>query len=80
MSRFEALFRPFRIGKVELKNRIVMLPMGNKLHGSTGEVTQRLIEYYQERAKGGVGLITVQSSLTFFNRPSSSAVVINASA
>jgi 2,4-dienoyl-CoA reductase-like NADH-dependent reductase (Old Yellow Enzyme family)/thioredoxin reductase len=56
------LFEPIKINRLEIKNRIVMLPMGNKLHSSIGEVTQRLIDYYVERAKGGVGLIVVQSS------------------
>ena len=56
------LFEPFRVKGLQLKNRIVMLPMGNKLHSASGEVTQTLIDYYQERAKGGVGLITVQAS------------------
>jgi 2,4-dienoyl-CoA reductase-like NADH-dependent reductase (Old Yellow Enzyme family) len=56
------LFEPIKINRLEIKNRIVMLPMGNKLHNSIGEVTQRLIDYYVERAKGGTGLIIVQSA------------------
>jgi 2,4-dienoyl-CoA reductase-like NADH-dependent reductase (Old Yellow Enzyme family)/thioredoxin reductase len=56
------LFEPIKINRLEMKNRIVMLPMGNKLHSSIGEVTQKLIDYYVERAKGGTGLIIVQSA------------------
>ncbi len=56
---FPKLFEPIYIGKVKLKNRIVMLPMGTAFATSSGEVTQRTIEHYVERAKGGAGLITV---------------------
>jgi 2,4-dienoyl-CoA reductase-like NADH-dependent reductase (Old Yellow Enzyme family)/thioredoxin reductase len=57
---FPKLFQPGRIGKLKIKNRVVMSPMG--LHynaGVNGEVTNRTIAYYGERAKGGVGLIMV---------------------
>ena len=52
------LFEPVSIGRVMLKNRIAMAPMG--LIGLTdqeGNPTQRAIDYYIERARGGVGLI-----------------------
>lgn len=51
------LFDPITVGGVELKNRIVMAPMGTWLAAGDGSVSQRLIDYYAERAKGGVGLI-----------------------
>jgi 2,4-dienoyl-CoA reductase-like NADH-dependent reductase (Old Yellow Enzyme family)/thioredoxin reductase len=57
------LSQPIKINGLSLKNRMVMLPMSNKLHSATGEVTQRLIDYYEERAKGGTGLIIVQLAL-----------------
>lgn len=57
------LFQPIKINELALKNRMVMLPMSNKLHSSTGEVTQRMIDYYEERARGGIGLIIVQLAL-----------------
>jgi 2,4-dienoyl-CoA reductase-like NADH-dependent reductase (Old Yellow Enzyme family)/thioredoxin reductase len=56
---FPKLFEPAYIGKVKLKNRLVMLPMGTAFGSPSGEVTQRTIDHYVERAKGGVGLITV---------------------
>lgn len=56
---FPRLFEPAKIGKLKLKNRIVMLPMGTAYATPSGEVTQRTIDHYVERAKGGVGLITV---------------------
>jgi 2,4-dienoyl-CoA reductase-like NADH-dependent reductase (Old Yellow Enzyme family)/thioredoxin reductase len=56
---FPKLFEPACIGKVKLKNRLVMLPMGVAYATPSGEVTQRTVDHYVERAKGGVGLITV---------------------
>jgi 2-enoate reductase len=52
------LMAPISIGKVEIKNRIAMAPMG--IIGLTepdGNPAQRAIDYYIERARGGVGLI-----------------------
>jgi 2,4-dienoyl-CoA reductase-like NADH-dependent reductase (Old Yellow Enzyme family)/thioredoxin reductase len=62
MEALEALFTPFRIGPLEIRNRIAMAPMATDLAGQTGAVTQRLIDYYAERAAGGVGLIIVESA------------------
>ena len=55
------LFAPLRIGPLELKNRIVMAPMATHYADETGAVTERLKNYYLERARGGVGLIIVES-------------------
>jgi 2,4-dienoyl-CoA reductase-like NADH-dependent reductase (Old Yellow Enzyme family)/thioredoxin reductase len=54
------LFSPITIKNMRLKNRIVMPPMGTRYATFGGAVTQRLIDYYVERARGGVGLIIVQ--------------------
>ena len=56
---FSKLFSPGQIGTVRLKNRIVKLPIGGYFCGVNGDVTDRTIAYYVERAKGGTGLITV---------------------
>ncbi len=53
------LFAPITIGSMQLKNRVVMPPMGTRYPSFGGTVTQRLIDYYVERARGGVGLIIV---------------------
>lgn len=59
MSNYENLFEPITIGSVEIKNRIVFAALDIVgLVGSKGEFTQRALDYYIERAKGGVGLIT----------------------
>ena len=57
---FKRLFQPGQIGKMQVKNRIVMPPMGTGYHDKGGYVSQRLIDYLEARAKGGVGLIIVE--------------------
>lgn len=52
------LFEPCKIGSVELKNRLVMAPITHNLN-EDGFVTQRTIQFFEERAKGGVGFIVV---------------------
>ena len=50
------LFTRVNIGKMRLKNRIIMCPMGNKTDPDGG-VQERNIDYFVERAKGGCGAI-----------------------
>ncbi len=55
---YPKLFEPIRIGKVEIKNRYSMAPMGPiGFSDINGAFSQQGIEYYVERAKGGTGLI-----------------------
>lgn len=56
------LFSKCKIGPVEIRNRIVMPPMVTFLANENGAVSQRQIDYYRERAKGGVGLIIVEAA------------------
>lgn len=61
MAKLEHLFSPIKIGTLEVKNRIKMSAMGihyPELINPDGSYTPRGIEYFIERAKGGVGLIT----------------------
>ena len=56
--KYPELFTPVSIGKVQLKNRFAMAPMGPLgLADAQGGFNQRGIDYYTERAKGGTGLI-----------------------
>ena len=55
------LFEPIRIGTLELKNRMVMAPMATHYADESGAVTARLKNYYAARARGGVGLIIIES-------------------
>jgi len=54
------LLEPFRLKNVEIGNRFVMPPMLSRLCHPDGIVSQKLIDYYVQRAKGGVGLIIVE--------------------
>ena len=57
--RFRKLFQPGRIGSMELKNRIVEAAMGTSLEREDGFVDDRIKDFYEERARGGVGLIVM---------------------
>jgi 2,4-dienoyl-CoA reductase-like NADH-dependent reductase (Old Yellow Enzyme family)/thioredoxin reductase len=56
---FTHLFTPTRIGDVELPNRMVMLPMTTGFCESDETVGDRFVDFYAERARGGVGLIII---------------------
>ncbi len=60
--QFPKLFEPMKIRGMELKNRIVMCPMENCYAEENGNVSERTIAYYRERAKGGVGWIDVEAT------------------
>ncbi len=52
------LFKPGKIGNLQIKNRIVMAGMGIRGLGELdGRFSERSIDYYGARAAGGVGLI-----------------------
>ena len=53
--KYNKLFKPAKIRNLEIKNRIAMAPMGVfGLVTQDGCFNQRAINYYVERAKGGV--------------------------
>lgn len=58
--KLATLFSPFAIKSMELRNRIVMPPMGTIMANADGEMVDRVIDYYAARADGGVGLITME--------------------
>lgn len=56
---YDVMFSPIRIGRLTIKNRLVMAPMGNiSMCEETGRPNEKMMQYFIERAKGGVGLIT----------------------
>ena len=55
--KYEKLFSRGNIVSLELKNRIVMPPMGCSLANADGTASPEIIRYYEERAKGGCALI-----------------------
>lgn len=60
------LFDPIHVGRFTLKNRIVMPAMAMEYATGEGEITDKVIDHYVERAGGGVGLIVTEH---FFVRP-----------
>ncbi len=63
MTQLTKLFEPGKIGKMELPNRLIMAPMGTKCYDEQGRMRERVVDYYVERVKGGVGFIIGQSSV-----------------
>ncbi|MCR5716769.1 MAG: NAD(P)/FAD-dependent oxidoreductase [Lachnospiraceae bacterium] len=57
---YEKIAMRGRIGSLNLKNRVVMPAMGVSLAQQNGEANEHIIRYYEERAKGGVGLIITE--------------------
>ena len=67
---YEKLFSPAKIGPVEIKNRLVMSPMGTGIANMDGTPTDAIIKWYEERAIGGCGLIyTEVCRVNDFNGP-----------
>jgi 2,4-dienoyl-CoA reductase-like NADH-dependent reductase (Old Yellow Enzyme family)/thioredoxin reductase len=60
MKMLKHLFTPIKIGTMEVRNRIVMPPMGTGFGAPDGTVTERHLNYYGARAKGGVGLVIAE--------------------
>jgi 2,4-dienoyl-CoA reductase-like NADH-dependent reductase (Old Yellow Enzyme family)/thioredoxin reductase len=64
MPEFTELFKPGMMGKVEIKNRIIMAPCGTHYSTHYGLVSDQQLAYYGERAKGGAGLIIIEGAST----------------
>lgn len=58
--KYELLASPMKIGCCEIKNRIVMPPMLMGFGHFDGKPTEKMMDYYEERAKGGCGLIMTE--------------------
>jgi 2,4-dienoyl-CoA reductase-like NADH-dependent reductase (Old Yellow Enzyme family)/thioredoxin reductase len=62
MAQFENLLEPAKIGKMRLKNRIIMPALNTKFGTESGAVSNQMIDYMVARAKGGVSLIIVENT------------------
>lgn len=56
--KYDRIFTPLKINKLEIKNRVVM-PAMNTLYTPDGYATDRFNWYFWKRAEGGCGLLTV---------------------
>ena len=77
MEKLVKLFEPGKIGKMELKNRLVMAPLGHGMTFATkdGSLTDQFLAFYEARAKGGVGFI--QLTVAALGRPYATGMVFS---
>lgn len=60
--KYEKLMQPIRIGKMRVKNRMVFPPMNTNYSNENGAPMELMMDYYARRAKGGAGLVIVEST------------------
>ena len=60
MEKYAPLWEPMQVGPVTLKNRIVVTAHSLQ-YAVDGLMAQQSIDYYEERAKGGAGLILTEA-------------------
>ncbi|MDD1783642.1 NADH:flavin oxidoreductase [Enterovibrio sp. ZSDZ35] len=56
MSQFDAIFQPLAINKLTIRNRVISTAHAEVYATENGMTTERYIKYYEEKAKGGIGL------------------------
>lgn len=60
---FNKIFESGKIGNLEIKNRLIVPPMLTQYASEDGRLTERYIRYYEEKAKGGWGLIICEDNV-----------------
>lgn len=70
---FEHLLSPVRIGRLELSNRMAMAPMGVEIVESDGSIREPVLRYYEERARGGAGLLITENTAACYPRGANTA-------
>ena len=66
MKKYKNIFKPLTVKQMTIKNRIIMPPMGTNFGGQNGEFEETHIKYYEQRAKGGTGLIIIENACVDF--------------
>lgn len=57
------MLQPIQVGKITLKNRLVMPPMATSKAEADGRVSQAILDYYNEKSQGGyISLIIIEHS------------------
>src|SRR5207302_10957372 len=69
-TSFPQLLSPGRIGSLELRNRILMCPMGDSLCEPDGSISRNQEAYFEARARGGAALLLVGSVSVAYPRAS----------
>lgn len=59
---FQNMFKSGKIGNLNIKNKLVVPPMLTEYADENGNLTERYIRYYEEKAKGGFGLIIAEDN------------------
>ena len=62
MGKYSSIFEPLTVKQMTIPNRIVMTPMGTNFGEQNGEMSFLHINYYEQRAMGGTGLIIVENA------------------
>lgn len=60
--KYKNILKPGMIGNLEIKNRLIVPPMLSEYAQENGDLTERYIAYYEEKAKGGFGLIITEDN------------------
>jgi len=79
LTAYEHLLAPGRLGSLELRNRILMCPMGDTLCNDDGTVSPSQAAYFEARAEGGAALLLVGSVSVAYPRSSFDARQVAAS-
>ena len=61
-TSYQKIFEPLTIKRTTIKNRIAMTPMGTNYGETSGEMSSRHMNYYNQRAKSGTGLIILENA------------------
>lgn len=61
-TKYSKIFEPITVKRMTIRNRIAMTPMGTNYGETSGEMSNRHMNYYSLRAKGGVGLIILENA------------------
>lgn len=57
------LLKPLELNRLTLKNRLVMPPMATSKSEKDGKVSQAILDYYDEKSRGGyIGMIIIEHS------------------
>jgi 2,4-dienoyl-CoA reductase-like NADH-dependent reductase (Old Yellow Enzyme family)/thioredoxin reductase len=63
---YDHLLAPGRIGALELRNRVLMAPMGEDLGDLDGMVSDEQVAYLEARARGGLAMVMLGSVAVSF--------------
>lgn len=65
-EKYPKLFEQITIRRMTVKNRVSMAPMGTNYGEQNGEMSFLHMDYYEQRAQGGVGMIIVENACVDF--------------